>query len=425
MGDHYERGRLLYSQSRFDLAEKELRQALLDDPNDGFAHGLFAMCLSERKEHQAATEEAKLALEAAADSAFTHFAMARVLYNRDRLDEAARAIEEAIRIDHERPAYFATLGAIRFDQGKWQEALEASERGLEIDPGHTGCANLRSMALLNLGRKTEAGSAIEGVLERDPNNAMAHSTRGWALLEGGDRLKALEHFKEALRIDPELEPARTGIAEALKARNIVYAVLLRYFLRMSRLHAGVQWGLIVAGLAGVRALGKVAEAQEALAPWIWPVLIVYFIFVILSWIGDPLFNLLLRFDPLGRHALSPEQLAASSWAGGTLLVATGASIVGLILRKPEALLASTGIGLLALPIVGLFRCSRGRARIAMALLTTLLALAGLTALGMYLVTSPEDPDAISAARGLAATCISGALASTWVVSALGLARRKK
>jgi tetratricopeptide (TPR) repeat protein len=425
MADHRERGLLLFQQSRFDLAEKELRQALLDEPNDAVAHGLLAMCLSERKEFAAATEEARSAVGAEPDNPFTHFAMAHVLYDRDRLDEAARAVGEAIRLDHESAPYFSLLAAIRCDQKQWQEGLDAAGKGLEIDPEHVGCANLRGMALINLGRKAEAGSAIEGVLAQDPNNAFAHSTKGWALLEGGDRLKAVEHFKEALRIDPELRPARAGIVEALKAKNVVYAVLLRYFLWMSRLGTGAQWGLIIGGIIAVRVLRRLARNEPALAPWIWPVLILYFTFVVLTWIADPLFNLLLRLDPLGRHALSREQVTAANWVGGTLLAAAGAAVAALVLGKPEALVSAAGLGLLAIPVAGTFQCEAGWPRTAMALLTAILGLLCLASLAAYIASPSGNPGAATTARGLAGVGITGILLSTWVALALSAARPKK
>ena len=40
---------MLAEQSRFDLAEQDLRQALAAEPANAEAHSLLAMCLSERE----------------------------------------------------------------------------------------------------------------------------------------------------------------------------------------------------------------------------------------------------------------------------------------------------------------------------------------------------------------------------------------
>ena len=60
------------------------------------------------------------------------------------------------------------------------------------------------------------GKAMEA-LGRNPENAHTNANQGWSLLHGGQPGKALEHFREALRLDPDLEFARAGMVEALKA----------------------------------------------------------------------------------------------------------------------------------------------------------------------------------------------------------------
>ena len=57
MSPHYDRALLLYQQSRYDLAEQELRQALANEPNDAFAHALLALCLCHRKDYPAAMRQ--------------------------------------------------------------------------------------------------------------------------------------------------------------------------------------------------------------------------------------------------------------------------------------------------------------------------------------------------------------------------------
>ena len=94
------------------------------------------------------------------------------------------------------------------------------------------------MALVQLGRKDEAQQTLGSALANDPENALTHANQGWALLHRGDHAKALEHFREALRIDPELDWARAGIVEALKARHLIYRVMLRFFLWMGRQSQG-------------------------------------------------------------------------------------------------------------------------------------------------------------------------------------------
>src|SRR5581483_22686 len=99
-----------------------------------------------------------------------------------------------------------------------------------------------------------------------------------------------------------------------------------------------------------------------LAPLVTLLLLSYILFGILTWIAYPLFNLLLRFNAMGRLALAREQALAANWVGGCLL----ASVVWLVLRvltqTHVAMGAAIGAGLRVLPRTGTFRCSVGRPR---------------------------------------------------------------
>ena len=64
------RGLLLFQQSRYELAETELRQALAAEPDDAYAHAVLALCLIERKQPNEATDEARQAIHLAPDMPF-------------------------------------------------------------------------------------------------------------------------------------------------------------------------------------------------------------------------------------------------------------------------------------------------------------------------------------------------------------------
>src|SRR5262249_45363590 len=104
--------------------------------------------------------------------------------------------------------------------------------------------------------------------------------------------------------DPTLEFARYGIVEALKSKNLIYALFLRYFLWMGRLSSQVQWAIVLGGFFGYQLLAGVARRNPNLSPWLVPILVAYAVFALMTWIAAPLFNLLLRLDRYGRYALS-------------------------------------------------------------------------------------------------------------------------
>ncbi|HKS36788.1 MAG TPA: tetratricopeptide repeat protein [Verrucomicrobiae bacterium] len=401
MNPNLERGLLLYQQSRYDLAEQELRQALAADPDDAYSHALLALCLTEQKEFKDATEEAHRAVHQAPDDPFSHYALARVFYDRDRPDEAVAAISESIRLDPADADYQSLLAAIRFDQRRWQDALTAAEQGLQNNSEHVGCTNLRAMALVKLGRRQEAGATIDAALAKNPENAITHANQGWTLLEKRDPQKALEHFREALRLDPGNEWARHGIVEALKARNVIYGLMLRYFLWMSKLSPAAQWGVILGGYFLNRMLGTAAKSSPDLAPWLLPVRILFFGAVVLTWTADPLFNLLLRVNRFGRLALSREQMVASTWFGVCVLLALMSLAFCLPFGVDSPFVVSAAVfGLLMIPVAGMFKASSGWPRTLLMTYTGLLALVGIGALALVSVETVGGADAVGGLRGV-------------------------
>jgi tetratricopeptide (TPR) repeat protein len=377
MDRHFEHALVLLEQHRYDLAEEKLRQALLAEPEYGFAHALLAHCLCEREQWQEATSEAQQAVHLDPELAEAHAALARVWHERNHLDKARQAIDEALRLDPGHADYFQRLAAIHLSARDWQSALEAAEMGLATDPEHVGCTNLRAMALVKLGRSDDASSAIASALARAPEDAFSHANQGWALLHEGKRQQALEHFREALRLEPQMEFARAGIVEAMKSKNFLYALMLRYFLFMARLSGTAQWLIILGGYFGYRALGQLAANHPEWRPWVTPILIAYVAFAVMTWIAAPLFNLLLRLDRFGRHALSRDQVVASNWIGCFLAGALVSAVLWLWTDTDFAFLGMFLFGFLLLPLSATFACSPGWPRRMMALYTLALAGAGI------------------------------------------------
>jgi tetratricopeptide (TPR) repeat protein len=360
-----ERGQLLYQQSRYDLAETELRQALSQDPGHAYGHSLLALTLLQRKQLKEATKEAQEAIHLAPDYAFAHYALAKVWYNRHHYDVSRTAIDEAIRLDPENADYRFLLGAIHYDEKRWKEALQSAEEGLQLDAENASCANLRAMALVKLRRGAEAGDVIGSALARDPENAATHANQGWALLHEGKWAEALPYFKESLRLNPNSEWARKGIVEALKARNPVYAPILRGVLWMSTLSPRARFGVFAAGYLLSRMTG---------------LMILWLVFILLTWITGPFFNLLLRLDRFGRLALSREQIVESNWIGAVLLLGALSEFIYLVARQDHAQVAALVFVLLLFPIAGVFRTPLGWTRTVMLVYSGLTALLGLTSI---------------------------------------------
>jgi tetratricopeptide (TPR) repeat protein len=428
MNPNFERAILLFQQSRYELAEQELRQFLASEPSDAYAHAVLALCLANREQYQEATREAEQAVHLQPDFSYAHYALASVWLKRNYDKQALAAIQEALRLDSSETSYFALLAQIHLDEARWREALEAAERGLQLDAENVTCTNLRAIALVKLGRRSEAGTTIDAALRRNPDNAVTHANQGWTLLEKGQPKEALEHFREALRLDPTNDWARRGIIEALKARHFIYALMLRYFLFMAKFSRRGQWGIIVGAYIGYQVLRTIAANNPALAPWVTPLIILYVVFALMTWIASPLFNLILRLNKFGRMVLSREQIVASNWIGLVLLAAL-ISLAGCFVYGFNSpwIFAAFLFGLLLLPVAGTFRCPAGGMRMMMAGYTVILAALGILAIAMTIFpshNSGSDPSS-NPAGNLFFVAILGSFLSGWVVNILISQRQRR
>lgn len=388
MSVHLTRAQLLLQQSRPADAEREAGLAVAQAPDHPQAHALLALSRLELKKHALALVAARTALGLAPDSAYFHYIHALTLHRSENNREALPALQEAIRLAPEDADNFSLLAAIQLNLGDWSAALTAAEQALAIDPEHTEAANFRAMALVRLGRKDEAMTTVDSALERDPESAFSHANQGWNCLHRNDPKRAIDHFKEALRLDPTLEYAREGLVEALKARNPVYRVMLAYFLWMGRLSGKAQWAVIIGIMLGRNILRSVAREAPALAPFITPILLLASVFVFLTWTAQPLFNLLLRLHPDGRHALSQEQRRSANVIGLLLAVGVVMIAIAFLSAAPVWLLGGLAALLLMIPVTATFSARPGIWRWGLGISTGLLAVCGLA--GVVLLGS-EHP----------------------------------
>ena len=328
MNEYIRRAQMLMQQGRFELAEEQLRLALGEESEHHFAHALLSICLLEREKYDDAQQEAQQSIHKAPDEAIGFYALATVMESRNRLKEAREAINEAIRVEPWNCMHFARLAQIEFGSSRWTECLQAAEQGLQFEPENVECTNLRAMALVKLGRREEAGQTIDAALASEPDNAVTHANQGWTLLHSGQPTKAAEHFREALRLDPNLEWARLGIVEALKARNPLYRGMLKWFLWMSRLSPRVQIAMVLGLVFGKQILSSVCAAVPLLTPIRLPLAMAYIIFAWMTWVAPSLFNLVLCLDRFGRLILNRSEKLGAAITGVCILLMLGTGLFG-------------------------------------------------------------------------------------------------
>lgn len=320
MDDHLYRAHLLIEQGRYKDAEIELGQKLSQSPNDPTIFALLSICKHEQGANQEAKDLIEKAISLAPDQPNYIYLNGKYHLEDGKYDIAEELFKNAILLEANDPDYYMALAAVKIRRRLWQEALDCANIGLNINPSHVGCLNIRSQALVKLDNKEAAYNTIQEALYYDPENSFTHSNVGWGLLEQGDHKKGLEHFKTALKLDPNNEWAKAGLVEALKAKYWIYRMFLRYAFWISNLQSKAQWIILLGFYIGSRILNFLGDKFPAVEPFITPIIIIYTIFAISSWIINPLSNLFLRINKYGRYALDKNQIISSNFVGISLLV---------------------------------------------------------------------------------------------------------
>lgn len=313
MQSHLIRGDLLLNQERFDMAIEEYRQALSGDPTNGFVHLRLSTALLRAGRWNEALRSADVALAQEPNEPGVFVTRTLIYLDRSMLKEAEASIQKAIALEPDDPDHHGLLARVLYERSRFPEALTASEQGLALDAGSELCLTYRARTLSALGRHEESRGISEELLREDPLDSWNHCLRGEELLMHGAPHQARVHFLESLRLAPGNQAAREGFAMALKARSPIFGAILSCCLWIQRFKARYVWATLIALLVIVRAGGSfVANHPEwALA---WEIFrTVLFGFFILLFIANPMFDLILRFDPEGRHALSDDEKRATNW----------------------------------------------------------------------------------------------------------------
>lgn len=394
MGRHLAHARVLFQQDRYEEAMQKAGQALAEQEDDvAECHGLIALCLIERGQFDPAEEAAREALAHDAANSWSHYVLARVLLGRNRFAEALEASDQAILINPTEPAYCVLKGALKLAQSDFRGALEQADAGLALDPEDASCRNLRARALFKLGRNEEATETLRDALSDDPEDDASHANQGWVLLQSGRREQALEHFSEALRLDPNNDWARQGLLEALKAKNPIYRMMLAYFLWMARLQPRTRWALMIGAVLFVNFGRRMTAGNPLLEKLFLPIRIVWFGFVFLTWVAEPLFNLLLFFNRFARRALDDDQRRGAILLLCYLIAGLSGTPVALLTGDSRYYYTLVFLVVL-LPASGIYQCDPGRPRKKAAVVVALLtffALYGLVTLYSGLGFAPGLP----------------------------------
>jgi Tfp pilus assembly protein PilF len=311
-------------------------------PDNGVAHALLAVCLTETGRDEEALAESEEALRRRPASPSVWRIRSFVLRRARRHREALAAANEAVRLDPGQAMSLIRRAEARSSGGDLKGALRDVDAALAIDPTLAGGHQFRAAVLTLLGQGDEAEAAGRESLRIDPEAPGAHAALGWQMLHAGDPAKAQAEFREALRLDPSMEWARLGLVETLKARNPVYRPVLRYLLWMARSRTA-KIALLAGMLVAVEVGRLAAPTNPALRPYAAVGLLLCLLLLPAVFIAGPLFNATLWLRRERRHLLSFDERHATAMVVACL--AAGATLATVWVVTDDGIFALAGISI--------------------------------------------------------------------------------
>lgn len=298
----------LLNQDRFGEAQTEIKNYLASKPED--VNGL--MILAQTHMGLGQDEMADLVVD---DILKIEASNPEILYikgvTQARLGQrksALKFLDSALGLNPLIVEAYAAKAVLHFEEAKFEEALNDANAGLQIDPENDTCLNQRSRALLRLGRKEQHVEAEKQALKNNPMNPNTHATVGLGELEKGNTKKAKEHFREALKLDPNNDFARSGMVHAIKSTNLYYRLFLRYVFWMQGLKPQVRWAVVIIGYLLIRGLNTYSNELGSFSILAESVIILYVTFAVSTWIMTPVSNIFLRFHSYGKYLLNESQI---------------------------------------------------------------------------------------------------------------------
>jgi tetratricopeptide (TPR) repeat protein len=385
-----ERSRVLLEQGRNKDAIQQLQLALQQDPRNDHALSLMGRCFYNQKKYDEGMDFIRQAINVRADEDYYYYLLAFGHYYKDQNLVAQRMLTKAVELNPYVADYFGLSALICIEDVELKTALKKANEGLAIDPENISCLNARATALNKLKQTDAAIETMRTALGQNPENEFTHTTIGWNFLEKGKHKDAAYHFREALRIHPNLENAQSGLKQALKSRIAPYRWLLQYSFWISNRGKNLQWILPLALFVLVRLVVVVLGKESNFSMAVMIVMACYLLFVVTSWVINPIANFTLLFNKDGKYALTNSEKWSAITSVGALLFGLG--ILGLSLVFPPASGSSTSTiipGLvcfsLALPLSNMqfpvtFKTKKGST-----LVSLLLVLLGLLSITMLFV----------------------------------------
>lgn len=225
---HLQRAKILMEQSRYDLAEKELRKVLAQAPEHSEALGLIAYTYNRLELLDKAKDCANASLRIDPFNLHAFYTICEIAVRRNQKELLVKKIKQAQEIAPRDPHFFYLHAFFYSSSRQWQTALEIAKKGLSIAPNNQNLLNIHASALFYLKDSEGAKESLDYALRLNPWNHKSLETKGWLAMEAEDWGAAKQFFTDALRQRPNSADAKAGLVSVSKIKIPFYKYLIRW-----------------------------------------------------------------------------------------------------------------------------------------------------------------------------------------------------
>ena len=266
----YKQAYMLLNMKRYSEAFEYAQRAAAIIPDNPNPYVLISLALSHLKD-PTSTEWARKAIAKAPEYSHGWAALADAFNAQKKWSEGLESMRKAVSLEPNNPRLLSFLGQSLIYTKNYLEAITYLQRSIELNPRDAGTHYRLYLAMVKA-RKKDATIHLRKALELSPDDVQLHNTIGWQLLRKGQREEAEKAFREALRLNPQYEPAKLGLGEPRSRKPGLRDALLRFSIGVTslpnrRVLSSVQL-LVMLGT-----LGSVANYPDL---WELPVALVIF-----------------------------------------------------------------------------------------------------------------------------------------------------
>lgn len=217
--EHFQAGRRLVDQQRYEEAIREFQEAIAINPRNSHTYDNLGFCLRKVHKYDQAAEALNTATSIDPRDGYAHRELAVVYCDKRDFGHAIELLNECISLNPSDAAARFWLGYALYREKKDQDAIAAFDEALKLHPKDFDSNYYRGLSLFRLNRAQEAAESLAKAVEVRPGDFNANLWRGMSLARQRDFKNAASSFEKAHEIKSEDKLARLQWFSCLLASN--------------------------------------------------------------------------------------------------------------------------------------------------------------------------------------------------------------